>query len=60
MDLQKVDTELHKVNSLRGDLPNQISRLNKELSEAVHSLEEKKDKCQGWKLYYVFCKKYLD
>jgi predicted nucleic acid-binding Zn-ribbon protein len=44
MDLQKVDTELFKLESIRGDLPNQVSQLKQELEEAIKSKEEQKEK----------------
>ncbi len=41
MELQKLDTQLAELESLKGDLPNQVSRLQRELEEAEEALEEK-------------------
>ena len=39
MELQKIDTQLRQLESLKGDLPNQVKKLNQELTEAETSLE---------------------
>jgi predicted nucleic acid-binding Zn-ribbon protein len=39
MELQKIDSQLQQLESLKGDLPNQVRRLNQELMEAEKSLE---------------------
>jgi uncharacterized protein len=45
MELQRIDTQLQQLEGLKGDLPNQVRRLNQELMEAEKSLEthEKKN-----------------
>ena len=40
MDLQKLDSQLLHLESLRGDLPNQVSRLAKEFEEVKDKIEE--------------------
>ena len=44
MALQELDTQLSQLESLRGDLPNQVNRLKHELKEAEETLEETKGK----------------
>ncbi len=39
MELQKIDTQLQRLEGLKGDLPNQVRKLNQELSESEKSLE---------------------
>jgi len=39
MELQKIDTQLRQLEGLKGDLPNQVKRLNQDLTEAEKSLE---------------------
>jgi uncharacterized protein len=45
MELQRIDTQLQKLEGLKGDLPNQVRRLNQELTEGEKALEiqEKKN-----------------
>jgi len=44
IDLQKLDSELSQRESLRGDLPHQVSRLKKELEEAESLLKDREAK----------------
>ena len=46
MTLQDVDYELQKLEGLKGDLPQQISLLNRELAEAHQHLASEKEKVQ--------------
>jgi predicted nucleic acid-binding Zn-ribbon protein len=39
MELQRIDTLLRQLESLKGDLPNQVKKLNQDLTEAATSLE---------------------
>jgi predicted nucleic acid-binding Zn-ribbon protein len=43
--MQKIDTQLQKLESLKGDLPNQVQKLNRDLTETEKQLEiqEKKN-----------------
>ena len=41
MELQEVDTKLNQLESLRGDLPHQVSRLNEEYENSKKALEDK-------------------
>lgn len=41
MELQEVDSRLHQLESLRGDLPHQVSRLNNQFEETKQDLEDK-------------------
>ena len=49
IDLQKVDSELIEIQNLRGDLPVQVDRLNKEVKENEYNLKELDNKCQAYK-----------
>lgn len=49
IELQRFDSQLTQLESLRGDLPNQVSRLNQELEEAEKSLDEKEEKLRVYK-----------
>lgn len=44
IELQRFDSQLTQLENLRGDLPNQVSRLHQELEEAEKSLNEKEEK----------------
>ena len=44
MELQRLDTQLKELESLRGDLPHQVSRLNQELEETEKFLEDREEK----------------
>lgn len=44
IELQGFDSQLTQLESLRGDLPNRVSRLNRELEEAEKSLDENEEK----------------
>jgi uncharacterized protein len=39
IELQKIDTQLQQLDALKGDLPNQVGRLNQEILEAEKSFE---------------------
>lgn len=41
MELQEVDSKLSQLESLRGDLPHQVSRLNEEFDNTKRALEDK-------------------
>jgi len=49
IELQKIDTQLLELESLRGDLPYQVSLLNKQLQEAKEVLEDKDKKLQDYR-----------
>jgi predicted nucleic acid-binding Zn-ribbon protein len=49
MELQRIDTQLQQLEGLKGDLPNQVRRLNQELMEAEKSLEIHEKKSVDYK-----------
>ena len=49
IELQKIDTQLLELESLKGDLPQQVSLLNKQLREAEEALEDKDKKLQSYR-----------
>jgi predicted nucleic acid-binding Zn-ribbon protein len=48
IELQKLDSQILHLESLRGDLPHQVSRLNEELKEAEQNLESMNQKLQDF------------
>lgn len=44
MELQKVDSQLVEIEGLKGDLPHQVSRLNRDIEEAEEFLGEQEEK----------------
>lgn len=46
IELQKLDSQLQQLESLKGDLPQQVSRLQQEFGEAERTVEEKEKKLQ--------------
>jgi predicted nucleic acid-binding Zn-ribbon protein len=44
MILQEIDTQLQRLEALKGDLPNQVRRLNQELAEGEKSLVDQEQK----------------
>lgn len=49
MELQRIDTQLQQLEGLKGDLPNQVRRLNQELMDAEKSLEIQEKKSVDYK-----------
>jgi predicted nucleic acid-binding Zn-ribbon protein len=49
MELQRIDTQLRQLEGLKGDLPNQVRRLNQELMEAEKTLEIQEKKSVDYK-----------
>jgi predicted nucleic acid-binding Zn-ribbon protein len=49
MELQRIDTQLQLLEGLKGDLPNQVRRLDQELMEAEKSLEIQEKKSVDYK-----------
>ena len=47
IELQKVDSELFQLERERGDLPNQVNRLDRQLEEAGRSLADEEKKIQN-------------
>ena len=48
IELQKVDSELFQLERERGDLPNQVNRLDRQLEEAERSLVDEEQKIQNY------------
>jgi len=44
MILQEIDTQLQRLEALKGDLPNQVRHLNQELAEAEKNLADQEQK----------------
>lgn len=49
IDLQRIDSELIEIKNLRGDLPVQVDRLNKDIEELENTLIELGSKSQAYK-----------
>jgi predicted nucleic acid-binding Zn-ribbon protein len=49
MELQRIDTQLQKLEALKGDLPNQVRKLNQELAEVEKLLETQEKKYVEYK-----------
>jgi uncharacterized protein len=49
MELQRIDTQLRQLEGLKGDLPNQVKKLNQDLTEAETSLETNEKKGVDYK-----------
>jgi predicted nucleic acid-binding Zn-ribbon protein len=47
IELQRIDSELLRIDELKGDLPNQVIRLNQELENAKQALKEKEEQLQS-------------
>ena len=48
IELQKLDSQILHLESMRGDLPHQVSRLNQELKEAEKTLEDLGNQLQDY------------
>lgn len=48
MELQKLDTELNRLEEMRGDLPSQVRSLNKEVDDAKKEHKENEIKLQSY------------
>jgi predicted nucleic acid-binding Zn-ribbon protein len=48
MELQNLDSKLDQLRSLRGDLPNQVERMHRDLEEAQRKQEEREVKRQAY------------
>ena len=49
ISLQNIDSELIKLRSIRGDLPQQVKKLEDELSETEEKLNDQENKLQMYK-----------
>jgi uncharacterized protein len=47
IELQKLDVRQMQIDSLKGDLPNQVKRLRQELEKTEHSCQEQSEKLQA-------------
>ena len=48
VELQKLDSQILSIESMRGDLPHQVNRLNQELKEAEQSLKDIEKQLQDY------------